>query len=56
MNIHVSSGKRVVAQGADPSPLSTQKAGRNHMNDVAKPYQIYVKQRSCADVDCELPL
>jgi hypothetical protein len=47
-----------------PLPLIVAKAGRNQSNekntpssplvqanDIAKPYQIYVKQRSCADVN-----
>ncbi len=38
-----------------PAPhLRAAKAGRNHLNeasDIAKPYQIYVKQRSCTDVN-----
>jgi hypothetical protein len=46
-----------------PPPLSAEKASRNHLNEFntpylptgicygAKPYQIYVKQRSCADVN-----
>ncbi len=40
-------------QGADPTPplpLKAVKAGRNHLSDIAKPYQLNVKQRSCVDV------
>jgi hypothetical protein len=50
-----------VGQPPRPLPLCVAKAGINHLNwdrfelikasDIAKPYQIYVKQRSRADVN-----
>ncbi len=48
---------RTLSQGSDPPPPSFLccKAGRYHLiEDVAKPYQIWDMQRSCADVNSPL--